>query len=159
VGKEQRVGSSAGRGRLRFNIPLVDEALPASTRDSYCSDSLSASERGIATRRPRRIPANPGDLSDSDSLDAFLDAHDRVLIQFYTDGWSICDSMPPVLDAVVQKTAVPVVTVNPRDDPPLVERFRITSVPTLVVFRDGDPVDRLADGFVPVADLTAFVTD
>jgi thiol-disulfide isomerase/thioredoxin len=108
---------------------------------------------------PDAPPSHPVDLPDGDSLDAFLDAHHRVLVQFYTDGCSICDSMAPVLDAVVHKTGVPVVTVNPRDDPPLVDRFRITSVPTLVLFRDGDPVDRLADGFVPVADLTAFVTD
>lgn len=100
-------------------------------------------------------PARPVDLPDGDALDAFVDAYDRVLVQFYTNGCTICGSMEPVLDAVVRKTDAVVATINPRDDLPLIERFRITSVPTLVLFVDGEPVDRLAEGFVPADDLTA----
>jgi thioredoxin 1 len=102
-------------------------------------------------------PSRPTDLPDGDALDAFVDAYERVLVQFYTDGCGICASMEPVLDAVAHNTDAVVATINPRDDPPLVERFQISSVPTEVVFVDGEPVDRLSEGFVSADDLTAFV--
>jgi thioredoxin-like negative regulator of GroEL len=102
-------------------------------------------------------PARPVDLPDGDALDAFVAAYDHVLVQFYTDGCGICASMEPVLDAVAHTTDAVVATINPRDDPPLVERFEIRSVPTEVLFVDGDPVDRLAEGFVSAEDLVAVV--
>lgn len=86
-----------------------------------------------------------------------VDAYDRVLVQFYTNGCTICGSMEPVLDAVVRKTDAAVATINPRDDPTLIDRFTIASVPTLVLFVDGDPVARLAEGFVPADELIGFV--
>lgn len=102
-------------------------------------------------------PTGPVDLPDGEALDALVDTYDRVLVQFYTDGCSICASMEPILDAVAHNTDTVVATNNPRDDPPLVERFHITSVPTLVLFVDGTAVDRLAEGFVPADDLITFV--
>jgi len=102
-------------------------------------------------------PSRPVDLPNGDALDEFVAAYDRVLVQFYTDGCGICASMEPVLDAVAHTTDAVVATINPRDDPPLVKRFQIGSVPTEIVFVDGEPVDRLAQGFVPADELTDFV--
>jgi thiol-disulfide isomerase/thioredoxin len=106
---------------------------------------------------PADPPKRPVDLADGDALDSFVDAYDRVLVQFYTEGCSLCQSMEPVLGAVAAKTDAVVGTINPRDDPPLIETYDIRSVPTLVLFVDGEPVDRIADGFVPTDDLVAFV--
>jgi len=106
---------------------------------------------------PDAPPDRPVALSDGDALDAFVDAHDRVLVQFYTEGCSLCAAMETVLGVVPRETDAVAATINPRDDPPLIDSFRITSVPTLVLFVDGDPVDRIADGFVPSEDLLAFV--
>jgi thioredoxin-like negative regulator of GroEL len=49
--------------------------------------------------------------------------------------------------------------INPRDDPSLIDRFTIQSVPTLVLFVNGDPVVQRADGFVSGDDLTAWVRE
>lgn len=106
---------------------------------------------------PSSPPERPVDLPDEDALDAFVDAYDRVLLELYTDGCSICASMEPILNGVARSTDAVVATVNPRDDPPLVDRFTVQSVPAFVLFIDGSPVDRRADGFVPAAELTAFV--
>ncbi|WP_276259497.1 thioredoxin family protein [Haloglomus litoreum] len=99
----------------------------------------------------------PTNLADEADLDAFLAANDRALIEFYTEGCSICASMEPVLGNVARATDVAVGLVNPRDDPPLVERFAVQSVPLLVYFEDGEPVRRLAEGFVGADDVLAFV--
>lgn len=99
----------------------------------------------------------PVQLADAAELDAFVADHDRVLVEFYTDGCTRCQSMEPVLGNVARATGVPVGLVNPRDDPPLVDRFRVQSVPLLVLFADGEPVSRKAEGFVGAEELEAFV--
>lgn len=106
---------------------------------------------------PDAPPTRPTDLPDGDALDAFVAAYDRVLVEFYTDGCGICSSMEPILGAITSRTDAVVATINPRDDPPLIDEYEITGVPTFVLFVDGAPTDRRADGFVPADDLTAFV--
>jgi thioredoxin-like negative regulator of GroEL len=90
-------------------------------------------------------------------LDALVADHDHVLVEFYTDGCGACASMEPVLSIVARETGVPVVLVNPRDDPVLIDRFDIQSVPTLVLFERGAEVKRLAEGFVDAEQVVEFV--
>jgi len=85
-------------------------------------------------------------LADEDALDAFVADADAAVIEFYTDGCGICASMEPVLGNVARELDLAVATVNPRDDPPLVERFDVRSVPLFVLFVDGEPVARRAEG-------------
>lgn len=99
----------------------------------------------------------PTHLADEAELDAFLDANDRVLVEAHTDGCSMCDAMVPVLGNVARATDVAVATLNPRDDPPLVERLRVTSVPLLVYYEGGEEVRRLAEGFQPTEAVVEFV--
>lgn len=104
-----------------------------------------------------RTHTRPTQLADERALDEFVSTHDVALVQFYTSGCTLCQSMEPVLGNVARELDLAVGLVNPRDDPPLVERFRVQSVPLLVVFVDGDPVDRRAEGFIGAAALVAWV--
>ncbi len=101
----------------------------------------------------------PTPLADEDALDAFVADADAALVEFYTDGCGICASMEPVLGNVARALDVDVALMNPRDDPPLVERFDVRSVPLFVLFVDGEPVARRAEGFIPGDDLTAWVDE
>jgi thioredoxin-like negative regulator of GroEL len=101
----------------------------------------------------------PTSLADADALDAFVDDADAALVEFYTDGCGICASMEPVLGNVARALDVDVALINPRDDPPLVERFDVRSVPLFVLFVDGEPVARRAEGFIPGDDLSAWVEE
>jgi thiol-disulfide isomerase/thioredoxin len=92
--------------------------------------------------------AKPIRAETAAELDALIDAHDRLLVEFFTEGCGACAAMEPVLGVVARETGVPVALVNPRDDPVLIERFDVRSVPTLVRFEDGETVGRLAEGFV-----------
>lgn len=98
-------------------------------------------------------PARPVALADASALDAFVADHRVALVEFYTEGCGICASMEPVLGGVARTPALAVGTVNPRDDPPLVDRFDVRSVPLFVRFVDGEPVARRADGFIPGDEL------
>ncbi|WP_096591628.1 thioredoxin family protein [Halorubrum ezzemoulense] len=103
----------------------------------------------------------PVSLADEDALDAFVADADAALVEFYTDGCGICASMGPVIGNVARgaEADLAVGLVNPRDDPPLVERFDVRSVPLFVLFVDGEPVARRADGFISGDDLTAWVDE
>jgi thioredoxin 1 len=101
----------------------------------------------------------PVHLDDAADLDAFVDREGVALVEFYTEGCSLCAGMEPVLGNVARSTDAAVGLVNPRDDPPLIERFDVTSVPLLVLFVDGDPVDRRAEGFVAGDDLAAWLAE
>ena len=118
------------------------------------SNEADASEAPAGANRPVS-------LSDEDDLDAFVADADAALVEFYTDGCGICASMEPVIGNVARgaDADLAVGMVNPRDDPPLVERFDVRSVPLFVLFVDGEPVARRAEGFIPGDDLTAWVDE
>lgn len=99
----------------------------------------------------------PVDLDAQADLDALVDTHSPVLVEFYTDGCGICASMEPILRGVAAGSDVLVATVNPRDDPALIDRFDVRSVPLFVLFVDGDPIARRDDGFVARDDLLAWI--
>jgi thioredoxin-like negative regulator of GroEL len=93
-------------------------------------------------------------------LDRFVDAHDRVLVDFYTEGCTLCAGLEPVVGTVARAhDDLAVATINPRTDPPLIDRFGITSVPTLLRFEDGAVVGRLADGFQGGDAIDAFLAE
>ncbi|GAA0714670.1 thioredoxin-like negative regulator of GroEL [Halorubrum trapanicum] len=103
----------------------------------------------------------PVSLADADALDEFVADAAVALVEFYTDGCGICASMEPVIGNVARgvEADLAVGTVNPRDDPPLIERFDVRSVPLFVLFVDGEPVARRAEGFIPGEDLAAWVDE
>ena len=101
--------------------------------------------------------AKPTRLADAAELDAFVAEHDITLVEFYTEGCAMCAAMEPVLGNVARATDVAVGMANPRNDPPLVERFDVRSVPLLLLFRDGELVARKAEGFQGASDVVAFL--
>lgn len=111
------------------------------------------------SERPDRETNGVVQLESESGLDAFVSEASVGLVEFYTDGCGICQSMEPVIANVARELDISVGTVNPRDDPPLVDRFDVRSVPLFVLFVDGDPVARLAEGFVSGDDLTDWVEE
>lgn len=99
----------------------------------------------------------PVRLSDSADLDAFVADIDVALVELYTDGCSMCAAMEPVLGNVARATNATVGLLNPRDDPRLIERFDVRSVPLLLLFRDGELVARRAEGFQGTEAVVTFV--
>ncbi|ELZ00371.1 thioredoxin family protein [Natrialba asiatica] len=101
--------------------------------------------------------ATPVQLDTEAELDAFIERHECSLVEFYAEGCPLCQAMGPVLGNVARSTAVAIGLVNPRDDLELVDRFEIQSVPTLVLFRAGEPIATRADGFLGGDEVVAFL--
>lgn len=113
---------------------------------------MSTDDEATATSAGRPVA-----LDDESDLEAFVSEVDAALVEFYTDGCGICRSMEPVLGNLARQLDVAIGTINPRSDPPLIERFDVRSVPLFVVFLDGEAAARRAEGFIAGDELTAWV--
>jgi thioredoxin len=77
-----------------------------------------------------------------------------LLVDFYAPWCGPCQMMGPILEKVGAelKDRIKVVKINTDKYPDLASEHRITSLPTLVVFKDGKPVDRI-EGLVRAEQL------
>lgn len=78
---------------------------------------------------------------ESDFAEKVLGSRGTVLVDFYADWCRPCRMLEPVLAELLRETPdVRIVKVNVDENPQLALRYRVSSIPYLVVFRDGKPV-------------------
>lgn len=109
------------------------------------------------TDAAQATPDRPVHLDDGDDLDALVADHDRVLVEFHSNGCPKCQAIEPLLGNVARATDVAVGTMNPRDDPPLVHEYDVRSLPLFLLFEDGDVVARTPEAFQATEDIVEFV--
>ncbi len=64
-----------------------------------------------------------------------------VIVDFWAEWCGPCHAVAPVLDRIVEEHAgeVKLVKVNIDEERGLAERYGIASIPTMILFRDGQP--------------------
>ena len=65
-----------------------------------------------------------------------------VLIDFYSDSCVPCKKMSPVIGAIADEQTENVYKVNTNFDSELAEKYSVMSVPTIVLFKDGEEIAR-----------------
>lgn len=79
-------------------------------------------------------------------LNGILKSSKPVLVQFYANWCPHCQRMRPVLDALEKENSESLIVERYDIDAPqnerILEYYRIQSVPTFLLFRDGDQVWR-----------------
>ncbi|MGB2756710.1 MAG: thioredoxin [Acidimicrobiia bacterium] len=83
-------------------------------------------------------------LTDN-SFDETIGSSDRpVLVDFWAEWCGPCKMIAPVLEEIAgEQAGVQIAKVNVDDNPDIARRFDIMSIPTLLIFKDGEPVKRL----------------
>ena len=68
-----------------------------------------------------------------------------VLIDFYSPDCAPCRTMNPVIESVADKAGneIKVCKINVREEKDLAEKFGIMSIPTLVVMKNGEIVNKM----------------
>ena len=82
-------------------------------------------------------------LKDSNFEQEVLASETPVLVDFWSPWCTPCRMLSPTVDTIAQEQAgrIKVGKVNIDEQPELAERFRVMSIPTLMVFKDGRLVD------------------
>lgn len=88
----------------------------------------------------------------ADTLDKLLQDDLPIVIDFWAPWCGPCRSFAPIFEAVAAERAgkIRFVKVNTEAEPALSTRFRIRSIPTIMLYRNGKMLDMLS-GAVPKA--------
>jgi thioredoxin 1 len=89
--------------------------------------------------------ANIGEITDRDFEEKVLQSDKPVLIDFWADWCVPCHMVSPVVEEIAQDhtDALQVGKLNIDENPDTPRRYGVLSIPTLIVFKDGQEKARV----------------
>ena len=83
-------------------------------------------------------------VTDASFEQDVLQSAEPVVVDFWAEWCGPCRMVGPVLDSIAEEhDSVKVVKVNVDDNPATAGQFRVMSIPTLILFKDGQPVETM----------------
>jgi thioredoxin 1 len=88
---------------------------------------------------------NIGEVSDSDFDQKVLEAGKPVLVDFWAEWCVPCHMVSPVVEEIGQEQGddLEVAKLNIDDNPDATRRYGVMSIPSLILFKDGQEVARV----------------
>lgn len=81
---------------------------------------------------------------------------DVVLVDFFAEWCGPCQMLAPVLEEFAKESSVKVIKIDVDEIPELARQFRVMSIPTLMVFKEGKFVKKQL-GYMPIEAVREFV--
>ncbi|NQZ13438.1 MAG: thioredoxin TrxA [Alphaproteobacteria bacterium] len=87
-------------------------------------------------------------VSDSDFENEVLSADGPVMVDFWAEWCGPCKALSPIVDEVAEELSgkMKVVKVNIDENPNAPTKYGVRGIPTLIVFKDGEPVETKVGG-------------
>ena len=84
-------------------------------------------------------------VSDATFDEEIGSSAEPVIVDFWAEWCGPCKMIAPVLDEIATEQAgkVRIAKLNVDDNPDIARRFDVMSIPTLIIFKDGEPQKRL----------------
>ncbi len=84
-------------------------------------------------------------VSDATFDEEIGSSTEPVVVDFWAEWCGPCKMIAPVLDEIATEQAgkVRIAKLNVDDNPDVARRFDVMSIPTLIIFKDGEPQKRL----------------
>ena len=97
-------------------------------------------------------------VTDANFVSDVLQAETPVLVDFWAEWCAPCRKVEPVLEEIANEMGdkVRIVKLNIDENPETARAYRVMSVPTLTVFKGGQPVQSVA-GARPKGDLVRLI--
>jgi thioredoxin 1 len=79
-------------------------------------------------------------IATDSNFQEVLDQQDLVLIDFWAEWCGPCKKVSPILDEISLDTGILVGKLNVDENPKKMEEYSVHSIPTMVLFKSGQPV-------------------
>ena len=83
-------------------------------------------------------------IINDDSFYEAVSTNDLVLIDFWADWCGPCKKLSPILDEISNERGLLVGKLNVDENPVKVAEYSVHSIPTMVLFKSGQPVKTIA---------------
>jgi thioredoxin 1 len=93
----------------------------------------------------RTMGDNITHVSDEDFQQMVLDSEQPVLVDFWAEWCVPCHMVSPVVEEIARDQAgkMKAVKLNVDDNPMVTRKYQVMSIPTLIVFRNGEEMARV----------------
>jgi thioredoxin 1 len=82
----------------------------------------------------------PDNVTEQTFESEVLGAGQPVLVDFWAEWCGPCHAIAPVLDQIASERGdLKVVKLNIDEEPAIAQRYGVMSIPTLILFKDGEP--------------------
>lgn len=96
-------------------------------------------------------------ITSENFAEEVLDAEATVLLDFWADWCGPCMMLAPIVDEIAEENGnITVGKVNVDDAPELAQAYGVSSIPTLVVIKNGKEVNRSV-GVIPKSQILSLI--